>query len=191
STLTALTISEFCGIPERLRNRLACSVIAVAFSPFSSKHLPKLLEHETCYARGQLNFSTCFVVAKESTIGCMYEPIVQKLANYLVSIILYRGYSDISAFSACNEVYEGACGAMGQKCFEHTTINDSRLFDPAFTDRQASISPRLANRYHTCLKDNSFELIVSVGHREPLYGPDINQSRQTMLDEDKCMTLPS
>ncbi|KAK5975830.1 hypothetical protein GCK32_018551 [Trichostrongylus colubriformis] len=37
----------------------------------------------------------CFVVAKESTIDCMYEPLVQKFAEYLVDLEMECGFLHI------------------------------------------------------------------------------------------------
>ncbi|XGW34842.1 hypothetical protein V3C99_018688 [Haemonchus contortus] len=54
------------------------------------------LKHETWYGRGQLNFNMCFVVAKESTIDCMYEPLVQKFAEYLVDLEMECGFLHIA-----------------------------------------------------------------------------------------------
>lgn len=44
-----------------------------------------LLEHES-YARHRFGFNMCFVVGQKSTNDCMYEPLVQKLAEYLVEL---------------------------------------------------------------------------------------------------------
>ncbi|VDO19974.1 unnamed protein product [Heligmosomoides polygyrus] len=67
---------------DEMLNRL----IKLNFRDYKVMGHPIGLKHETWYGRGQLNFNICFVVAKESTIDCMYEPLVQKFAEYLVDL---------------------------------------------------------------------------------------------------------
>ncbi|KAJ1355211.1 hypothetical protein KIN20_012534 [Parelaphostrongylus tenuis] len=67
---------------DEMLNRLA----KLNFRDYKVMGHPIGLKHETWYARGQLDFNMCFVVAKESTIDCVYEPLVQKFAEYLVDL---------------------------------------------------------------------------------------------------------
>ncbi|VDM52863.1 unnamed protein product [Angiostrongylus costaricensis] len=73
---------------DEMLNRL----VKLNFRDYKVMGHPIGLKHETWYARGQLNFNMCFVVAKESTIDCMYEPLVQKFAEYLVDLEMECGF---------------------------------------------------------------------------------------------------
>lgn len=66
--------------PE-LYNRL----IKVNFHDYKVMGHPICLVHDS-YDRDYLKFNMCFVVAKESTVDCMYEPLVQKCAEYLTEL---------------------------------------------------------------------------------------------------------
>ncbi|KAK5973725.1 DNA-directed RNA polymerase subunit [Trichostrongylus colubriformis] len=76
---------------DEMLNRL----IKLNFRDYKVMGHPIGLKHETWYGRGQLNFNMCFVVAKESTIDCMYEPLVQKFAEYLVDLEMECGFLHI------------------------------------------------------------------------------------------------
>ncbi|KHJ89336.1 nitrogen permease regulator 2 [Oesophagostomum dentatum] len=73
---------------DEMLNRL----IKLNFRDYKVMGHPIGLKHDTWYGRGQLNFNMCFVVAKESTIDCMYEPLVQKFAEYLVDLEMVNLY---------------------------------------------------------------------------------------------------
>ncbi|KAK6759530.1 hypothetical protein RB195_021237 [Necator americanus] len=77
---------------DEMLNRL----IKLNFRDYKVMGHPIGLKHDTWYARGQLNFNMCFVVAKESTIDCMYEPLVQKFAEYLVDLEMECGFLHVA-----------------------------------------------------------------------------------------------
>ncbi|WKY14136.1 hypothetical protein Q1695_000021 [Nippostrongylus brasiliensis] len=76
---------------DEMLNRL----VKLNFRDYKVMGHPIGLKHETWYGRGQLNFNMCFVVAKESTIDCMYEPLVQKFAEYLIDLEMECGFLHI------------------------------------------------------------------------------------------------
>uniref|UniRef100_A0A0K0DP01 Nitrogen permease regulator 2 n=1 Tax=Angiostrongylus cantonensis TaxID=6313 RepID=A0A0K0DP01_ANGCA len=81
---------------DEMLNRL----VKLNFRDYKVMGHPIGLKHETWYARGQLNFNMCFVVAKESTIDCMYEPLVQKFAEYLVDLEMCF----LASFMDCDQI---------------------------------------------------------------------------------------
>ncbi|KAK0401337.1 hypothetical protein QR680_015723 [Steinernema hermaphroditum] len=67
------------------RREMFNKLIKIAFHDYKVMGHPVCLKHRR-YPRGDFIFNLCFVVSKDSTIDCMYEPLVQKCSQYLVEL---------------------------------------------------------------------------------------------------------